>query len=448
MTADRISFLTGKPRMTLLRQVDVPQSLLTPPQGPQGNPGLPGPGGPRGLMGDPGVKGDRGPTGDTHLKVIGASAVQASHTGDTNEAALATVTIPAGIMGANGIVRVTALWSCTNSANAKTARVRLGGIAGTIYAEVALANLAVLRSYTEIENRNDPSIQVGHPKALTSFGTSTAALVTSTVNTGVAVDLAITGTLTNSGEAIRLEAYVVEVLLPPLESEIGLYHAGDGILIDLDTFEISVDRDNVAEVDSPAFTGNPTAATQSSANDSTRVATTEFVHNVVDLLSTVYLPKNPATARLELSLGDLALLNVIAWAQIDATLAATMGEYRSAANHKFLAPDVAFAAHAYVALADAATIAVDMATGFNFSVTISTNRILGFPTNPKVGQSGYIDVKQPVAGGKLLDFDVGYTFDQGVAPDLDAGANRVTVLFYHVRSSSEVRIGLVFTGVR
>jgi len=38
----------------------------------------------------------------------------------------------------------------------------------------------------------------------------------------------------------------------------------------------------VAELSSPAFTGNPTAPTQSTGDDSTKLATTAFVHNQID----------------------------------------------------------------------------------------------------------------------------------------------------------------------
>src|SRR5213079_2421852 len=52
--------------------------------------------------------------------VLAQSAVAASVTGTLTETVLATIAIPAGAMGVNGAIRVTALWSYTNSADTKT----------------------------------------------------------------------------------------------------------------------------------------------------------------------------------------------------------------------------------------------------------------------------------------------------------------------------------------
>ena len=43
--------------------------------------------------------------------ILAQSAVAVSKTGDTNEATLASITIPAGAMGANGSLRLTTVWS-------------------------------------------------------------------------------------------------------------------------------------------------------------------------------------------------------------------------------------------------------------------------------------------------------------------------------------------------
>lgn len=70
-------------------------------------------------------------------RVIAASAVAVSHTGDTIETVLANIAIPAGAMGANGALHITAVFSYTNSANAKTLRIRLGGISGAAFMNYA-----------------------------------------------------------------------------------------------------------------------------------------------------------------------------------------------------------------------------------------------------------------------------------------------------------------------
>jgi hypothetical protein len=452
MSGERMSLIVGKPRMELQRNdISVPALLKTPGQGPAGNPGAQGIQGPQGLQGFTGPQGIRGIPGDTTTKVIAASAVAASKTGNTTETALATIVIPQRAMGLNGRIRVTALWTVTGTAGTKTLRCRFGGIAGTTYSQlvVAASPAGSMRTNTGIENRNAVNSQIGGPADVGGFGVLGGAVVTSAIDTDAGnVDLALTAQLANAADTITLQAYVVELLMPPAQAQIGLYFGGDGITIDPVSFEIKVNRANVAPLANPIFTGTPSGPTPSGAENSTRFATTEFVQTKLAELPSLYLTAVPTTARTVLGLGTLALNSTVTWALTDATLKAALADYRTAADQKFLTPKVVYDAQAFVTLTDAATIAVDLNAGINFTVTITTNRILGFPTNPKVGQSGYIDVVQPAAGAKLLDFAAGYTFEQGVKPTLDGGANRVTSLYYFVRTTGEVRIATAFKGVR
>jgi hypothetical protein len=105
-------------------------------------------------------------------------------------------------------------------------------------------------------------------------------------------------------------------------------------------------------------------------------------------------------------------------------------------------------AGAYATLTDAATIAVNLALGINFTVSLTSSRILGFPTNPKVGQSGLIEIVQPAGGGCTLSFASGYKFDSGTAPSINIAANAKTGLGYHVRSGALVWISMPYYGVQ
>lgn len=147
--------------------------------------------------------------------VLAASAVQVPHTGDTNETALATITVPGGAMGANGILRVTTLHSFTNGADDKTLRVRFSGISGTAYGSWLTTATATLRAQCQINNRNAENSQAGATGGLTGFGPSTGALTTSAVDTTVATTIVITGQLENGANAINLESYLVELLYRP-----------------------------------------------------------------------------------------------------------------------------------------------------------------------------------------------------------------------------------------
>ena len=147
--------------------------------------------------------------------LLGASAVAASITGTLTETTLATVTVPGGAMGLNGGLHIYTTWSMTNSANTKTQRVRLGGAAGTIYAGVALTTATTLHDFRRIRNRNSLASQVGSLNAAagSTFSSSGVAVVTSTIDTSVSQDVAITAQLGNTGETITLESY--EVWLVP-----------------------------------------------------------------------------------------------------------------------------------------------------------------------------------------------------------------------------------------
>jgi hypothetical protein len=146
--------------------------------------------------------------------VLAASAVGVSHTGDTSETALATVQVPANMMGANGILRVTTLWTITNSGNNKTLRARLGGIAGTAFLGATFTTSASVHDQRLIRNRNAANSQVGFAaiNGTGGWGVSSGAVATGAVDTAANQDLVITGQLASAGETITLEAYLVELL--------------------------------------------------------------------------------------------------------------------------------------------------------------------------------------------------------------------------------------------
>jgi Protein of unknown function (DUF2793) len=145
-------------------------------------------------------------------RVLARSGVSAGHTGSTSEATLATIAIPAGAMGPNGLLRVTTVWSFTNSANTKTLRVRLGGSGGTVYQAPALTTGDSTMIQRVIQNRNSASSQVGPSSTINnSFGAQGGAVTTSTVDTASAQDLVITGQLALGTETLRLESYLVEL---------------------------------------------------------------------------------------------------------------------------------------------------------------------------------------------------------------------------------------------
>lgn len=147
--------------------------------------------------------------------IVASSAVAVSHTGNTDETVFATIPIAAGLMSANAILRVTTLWSYTNSGNAKTGRIRLGGVSGTQFLSVGHTTSASFSDSRLIRNRGVTNSQVGTGAGTTvTAGATTAVPTTATVDMSVAQDLVLSGQLASAGETITLEAYTVELLVP------------------------------------------------------------------------------------------------------------------------------------------------------------------------------------------------------------------------------------------
>lgn len=130
-------------------------------------------------------------------------------TGTTSITTLATITIPAGLIGANGKVKFYPLWSNTNNANTKTLRVVLNG-ATTVYTGTSQHNahnsgLLILRNFnSETAQRMSSGMTAG-------LGSSAGSIAATTVNTTVPVTVAITGQLANSADTMTLEGLFLEI---------------------------------------------------------------------------------------------------------------------------------------------------------------------------------------------------------------------------------------------
>lgn len=142
--------------------------------------------------------------------VLGQSGVAVPLTGGTGETTLATITLPAGAMGANGQIVMETQWSWTNSANNKTPKVKFG--ASTVYG-LAHTTTAGLATRQRLANRGAANSQVGVNGASDNFYGGSLAVVTYAVDTSASVDITITGQLALGTETMTLESY--QVLLYP-----------------------------------------------------------------------------------------------------------------------------------------------------------------------------------------------------------------------------------------
>lgn len=111
---------------------------------------------------------------------------------------------------------------------------------------------------------------------------------------------------------------------------------------------------------------------------------------------------------------------------------ASAANFRANTADKILDTDGVWSAADAVALTDAATVAVDFSTGFNFTLTIGGNRTLGQPSNVKVGQSGMIQITQGGGGSHTLAYHADWYFAGGTDPTLSTGAGDLDLLFYQV----------------
>jgi len=122
---------------------------------------------------------------------------------------------------------------------------------------------------------------------------------------------------------------------------------------------------------------------------------------------------------------------------------ATSAQWRANTADKVLSTDQVWGAMGEVSLSDGATIALDLSTGFDFTVTLGGNRLLSNPTNAKVGQRGRIRVVQDGTGSRTLSFGTSYEFAGGTAPTLTTTAAAEDVLYYDVISSTRVLVTAV-----
>ena len=152
------------------------------------------------------------PPTPTSFVLMAKSGVASSITGTLTETMLATITIPANVVGANGQIKVNAYWTVTSSANVKNIRARLGGIGGTAVFGNAITTQATVLSNTLIINANSTSSQVSFSEVArgTDGLVNTLASISSSIDMTTSQSLVITGQLTNTGETITLVGYSVE----------------------------------------------------------------------------------------------------------------------------------------------------------------------------------------------------------------------------------------------
>ena len=143
--------------------------------------------------------------------VLAQSAMGVSHTGDTNEFTLASIAIPAAAMGANGRIEVKTRFTLSGAAGGKTLKIKLGG--STIVTATPSASVTSYRINAEAANRNASNSQFTQYETMNHIGSTGIGQGTLAVDTSVAANIDIAGTLANASDTVRLESY--QVILYP-----------------------------------------------------------------------------------------------------------------------------------------------------------------------------------------------------------------------------------------
>lgn len=139
---------------------------------------------------------------------VAQSGAPVSLTGSTTKTTLATIAIPAGTIGPNGSVEIDVIFTGTSSANNKSLSIDFGGT--TLWGAVVTTSPAI-RATASIFNTNSASAQTALSTLSGTGAGGLGTVLTSTINTGSAVNITLTGTLANASETITLLHYLVRV---------------------------------------------------------------------------------------------------------------------------------------------------------------------------------------------------------------------------------------------
>lgn len=122
---------------------------------------------------------------------------------------------------------------------------------------------------------------------------------------------------------------------------------------------------------------------------------------------------------------------------------ANAAQYRANTGAVPVVPATVWSAAEVQTITQAATLAVNLATGLNFTTVMTGNRTLGAPANAKPGQSGVIQFVQDGSGGRTLAFDPAWKFASGLVPQLSTAANARDVLVFTVIAPGDVVASLM-----
>lgn len=142
--------------------------------------------------------------------------IQVINTNTTSEVALTNVLVPAGVMGSNGVMRITFLGAAqTVNGNGKFFMFKMNG---TLIRKVGLSSgtAGFLMYQQSWLNRNDPASQISFPStqqpSYSGFGSAANTLSTTTINTAITNMFTITTSNQLVTDSISKEFLMIEFL--------------------------------------------------------------------------------------------------------------------------------------------------------------------------------------------------------------------------------------------
>ena len=134
-----------------------------------------------------------------------------SLSGTTAETTMLTIPVKGGLIGANGVLAIQPLWNATNSANAKTLRIKLG--ATTCYS-YGTANLLHQDAYINVRNIGSESSQKTTSGMPGGTGGTVNNYNSTSTDTSVDFNIVVTGQLANiaTGDTMAIQAFLITVL--------------------------------------------------------------------------------------------------------------------------------------------------------------------------------------------------------------------------------------------
>ena len=131
-----------------------------------------------------------------------------SLTGTTSETTLITFTLPAGVIGSNGKVKLYPLFTATNNGNIKTLRIKLNSLNAYLLQPAAFTQMSAI---VIIRNFNSESSQKIASGMTAGLGLATASMTTLSIDTSLETTITVTGQLSNSSDTLTLESLFVEL---------------------------------------------------------------------------------------------------------------------------------------------------------------------------------------------------------------------------------------------